>query len=141
MKALIVNEVVVQVEEQDFPVAPPFRWVDCPDDCVPGWTFYNQDLQPPVIPELTPEERQAQYTDAMQNVIDATAQSKAYANGYACASYASSTIEAWATEASTFIVWRDACWQYAYQVLSDVEGGGQAPSLDDFIANIPAINW
>ena len=43
-KALINNNIVIQVEENDFPVAVPLEWVDCPDECQPGWKIHNNRL-------------------------------------------------------------------------------------------------
>lgn len=50
MKALILKGEVVQVEEQDFPVAQPLKWVDVPDglSVVPGWRFDGAEFAPPL---------------------------------------------------------------------------------------------
>jgi hypothetical protein len=62
-KALIdpqQNNLVCQIEPQQFDVAPPLYWVDCPDDVVAGWTTYvNGVFSPVVIPEPTAEENEA----------------------------------------------------------------------------------
>ena len=42
MKALIYNNKIVDVCENEFPVAPGLQWVDCPDNCKPhSWTYEN----------------------------------------------------------------------------------------------------
>lgn len=51
MKALILNTQVCQVEEQDFPVAEPLYWVDCPNNVTSLWTYDNGQFVAPVIPE------------------------------------------------------------------------------------------
>lgn len=52
-KALIDNNnLVCQVEDQAFDVAPPFFWVDCPDDTVPGMTNYINGQFIPVVPPV-----------------------------------------------------------------------------------------
>jgi hypothetical protein len=58
MKALIdENGVVVQVEQQEFGVAPPCFWVDCPNDIIAGWyTYNNGQFTPVVIPPPTAEQ-------------------------------------------------------------------------------------
>ena len=50
MKALISpseNNRICQVEAQDFPVAEPLFWVDCPNDCTTEWTYVNEVFIPP----------------------------------------------------------------------------------------------
>lgn len=42
---------VAQVEAQDFPVAPPLFWTDCPDDAKPETHFYNGTT---VVPNPSP---------------------------------------------------------------------------------------
>jgi hypothetical protein len=39
MKALIFNNMVVDVAEQEFPVAPSLTWIDCPSDVKIGFSF------------------------------------------------------------------------------------------------------
>ena len=58
MKALIdENGVVVQVEQQEFGMAQPCFWVDCPDNIVAGWyTYSNGQFTPVVIPPSTAEQ-------------------------------------------------------------------------------------
>jgi len=33
---------VAQVEETEFPVAPPLFWIDCPDDCAADKWYYSE---------------------------------------------------------------------------------------------------
>jgi hypothetical protein len=54
MKALISpneNNRIAQVEAQDFPVAEPLHWVDCPETVTPEWTYVDGQFVAPVIPE------------------------------------------------------------------------------------------
>lgn len=55
MKALIdQNKVVVQVEQQEFDIAPPCFWVDCPDNIIAHqFTYNNGQFIPVVIPPTT----------------------------------------------------------------------------------------
>ena len=39
MKALIFNNMVVDVAEKEFPVAPSLTWIDCPSDVKIGFSF------------------------------------------------------------------------------------------------------
>lgn len=58
MKALIdENGVVAQVEQQEFGIAPPCFWVDCPDNIVAyQFTYNNGQFTPIVIPPPTIED-------------------------------------------------------------------------------------
>lgn len=82
------------------------------------------------------------YSENLQYHIDYKAREKSYENGVSCASYFNSTNLTWAAEALQFITWRDSCWKYAYDIKSQVEQGQiSTPSLDEFIAGVPALNW
>ncbi len=54
-----VGERIAQVEQNEFPVAAPLFWTDCPDDCVADvWWYYQgtcQVMPQPPQPEPTPE--------------------------------------------------------------------------------------
>lgn len=85
---------------------------------------------------------QSAYAKAIQEHIDATAQSRQYANGFALASYVTSTIPTWAEEALVFVEWRDQVWVYAYTELAKVQAGTRPqPSIAELIAELPAITW
>lgn len=82
------------------------------------------------------------FRDAIQAHVDAVARSRNYGDGNALASYATSTVAQWAAEAQAFVAWRDAIWLYAYSELAKVEAAERTiPSVDDFIAELPAIEW
>ena len=51
-KALILNGEVVQVESQNFPVAAPLQWADCPDDVLRGHTYDGEKFTAPPAPEI-----------------------------------------------------------------------------------------
>ena len=50
-KALINNDIVIQVENKIFEVADPLYWIDCPDNCEPDWKIHDGELV-----EFTPDE-------------------------------------------------------------------------------------
>lgn len=51
-KALIIEDgVVAQVENESFPIAPPYYWVDCPDDIVAHRFHYRDGI---FIPDPEP---------------------------------------------------------------------------------------
>jgi len=82
------------------------------------------------------------YAASVQSHIDAVAKARGYADGVALAGYLSSTIPAWASEAATFIAWRDAIWLHCYTQLANVQSGQRtAPSVAEFNAELPTIVW
>lgn len=82
------------------------------------------------------------YAVAVQAHIDAMAKARGYGDGYALASYASSKVAQWASEASTFADWRDQVWLYAYQELAKAQSGARsAPKVDAFVAELPTLTW
>lgn len=90
----------------------------------------------------TPEQIIASFRLAIQSHVDAVAQSRNYDSGTSLAGYVASTNPAWAAEAQAFVAWRDAVWVYAYTELDKVTGGQrEAPTVEDFIAELPAIAW
>ena len=52
-----VGDRIAQVEQNEFPVAAPLFWTDCPDDCVADvWWYYSGTCEVmPTPPEPTPE--------------------------------------------------------------------------------------
>lgn len=91
------------------------------------------------LPSLT----EADYGRAIQAHVDSTARARGYLDGTTCASYAGSSITAWDADATAFKAWRDAVWSYAYGELADVQAGTRtpAPSIDEIIAELPAMTW
>lgn len=72
MKALIdENGTVVQVEQQEFGIAPPCFWVDCADDVIPHKFKYENGAivsipEPTPIPP-TPEENELSAKQKLKN--------------------------------------------------------------------------
>ena len=79
------NNRICQVEQTDFPVAPPLEWVACPDNCTTEWTYngttFEPPLPPPVVIPTAVSMRQARLAlyqegklDQVQPLIDAMAE-------------------------------------------------------------------
>ena len=142
MKALIFNNMVVQVEEETFEVAPELFWVDCPNDCEYGWKYENGAVVRPVIPEKTLPEIIALFSSGLSEYMDAVAAQKQYGSTLLCASYTTSTNEQWKAEADTFIAWRDNVLAYSYTELAKFQSGErEAVSFEEFITELPVISW
>lgn len=83
-----------------------------------------------------------EYQAAIEAHVDAVARERGYSSAVSCASYVSSTNPLWQAEAGTFIAWRDAAWVYAFAELASVQSGNRAvPTVDEFIAELPVIEW
>jgi hypothetical protein len=71
MKALILENKVVDLSESEFEVAPTLSWMDCSDDCKVGWTLESGVLTaPPESPELTYAEKRAREYPALAEQLD-----------------------------------------------------------------------
>ncbi len=81
------------------------------------------------------------YKGAFDNHLDSVAQCKGYDNRLTIATYSGSTNPVWASEAAAFIVWRDAALASMFAQLAAVEAGGDAPTVEEFLAALPEITW
>lgn len=88
------------------------------------------------------ERTEADYAAAIREHIEATAQSRGYLNSVMLASYAASTVPAWAEEARTFVAWRDAVWLNAFEYFNSVKAGiTPKPTIAEFIDRLPLAGW
>lgn len=107
-----------------------------------GWIRQEDGsfVAPELLPSSLPTEQD--YANAVQRHIDSIARSKNYSDGVSLASYVSSTISTWSSEATTFIAWRDSVWTYVFQVQQEVQQGiRSAPTITELIAELPTIVW
>lgn len=142
MKALIKDNKVVQVEEQEFPVHNSLVWMDCPEDCKPGWIVQDGQLQPQPEPVLSNEEKILNIEEALNNHINSVARERDYDNAMSIATYVNSTNTDWKAEADAFVAWRDDVWSYAIEQLDLFKSGSRdLVTPDEFINDLPAISW
>lgn len=142
MKALILNNTVINLSNTEYPDLPGMFWIDCPDDCQPGWKYMNGKLIKPEEPKPTPKEQIDSFNNAIQYHIDSTAQSRGYANGALCVSYWISTVQSWSEDAKVFGPWRDQVWQLTLAAIEPFKSGvGELPNIDSFISLLPQIVW
>jgi len=52
MKALILNNIVVDLNESEFPVSPEMSWADCDDTVKVGYTYSNGTFTAPETVEI-----------------------------------------------------------------------------------------
>jgi len=83
----------------------------------------------------------ASYKAAFDAHLDAIAQERQYDNRITIGSYVASGNPQYAAEAQAFVAWRDLALASMFEQLAAVEGGAEAPSLEEFIAALPTIDW
>lgn len=86
-------------------------------------------------------EKRKEYEQAVQRLLDKTAQDKGYNSIISMCSYGSSTKPQWKAEAVAANKWRDDCWNEALVQLGNYIASGTIPDLDTFIASMPKPNW
>ena len=85
-----------------------------------------------------------QIKNAVQKLINDTAASKDYDDGFTCVSYFNSTDETFKAEARAFNFWRDQLWRKCYEILDDVLAGkidSEQVNVDYVLNLLPKIEW
>ncbi len=83
-----------------------------------------------------------QYTDAIQEYLDQTAQTRNYATILSACSYAAGNHPKYSAEGQACLVWREAVWDKCYEILNDVQTGVRPPpTLQQVISELPTIVW
>lgn len=91
----------------------------------------------PFVPDVSATVQQAEMT--VQALLDQVAVSWQYESMLSAATYATSTVQKFKTEALALIAWRDSVWSAAYDLLNKFEAG-QKPlpsSAAELIAAMP----
>lgn len=63
MKALILNDKVIQVSEDVFEVHPSLHWEDAAEGCIAGWIWDGLETVPVAIPEPSLDELKQKLAD------------------------------------------------------------------------------
>lgn len=93
-------------------------------------------------PEPSPDQIWASYSVAVQDRLDAFAQSRGYDSGVSCASYAASTNATFKAEAGRFVELRDQTWAKCYTIVDEVKAGKRPmPTLDELLLELPVLSW
>lgn len=85
-----------------------------------------------------------QIKNAVQKLINDTAASRDYDDGFTCVSYFNSTDETFKAEARAFNYWRDQLWRKCYEILDDVLAGkidSEQVNVDYVLNLLPEIEW
>jgi hypothetical protein len=84
----------------------------------------------------------ARMKQALQKHLDDTALTREYDNIVSLCSYANSLDPVFRAEGEAGVIFRDAVWLYAKQVMVDVLGGlRDIPTEEELISELPTIDW
>lgn len=125
MKALISpseNNRIAQVSLNDFPVAEPLYWLDCPDDCTTEWVYDGFVFNPAPVFGFTLEEQAESVRNALQSAIDVKARSFGFSGGNALMLYAG-FVNPFQSLAHAFATWEASVWVEADTYKADVIAG------------------
>jgi hypothetical protein len=130
---------------------------DTPGEALPGWHVAAafRDMAAPAAwaaQQILPPEGMAvlgqpsamglgDYQAAIDAHVQATAHARSYNDANSCASYVVSTVPAWRAEAEAFVAWRDQVYLETFEALAAVQDGAPAPSVEGFVASLPAMVW
>lgn len=93
-------------------------------------------------PYVAPPPALSDYSAAIDAHVEAVARGRGYNGAAHLASYAVSTVPAWAAEARAFVAWRDTVWVEALGELAKVQAGEIAPpGVTDLVSGLPVIQW
>ena len=111
--------------------------------------FYLTGFEP--VPESEEERRarlflqkKTEITDAVQKVIDKTANKRGYDTGVSCVSYATSSNLRYHADAVEFSDWRDAVWDVSHDVENKVLAGEldlDDVSVEYVLERLPVLEW
>lgn len=111
-------------------------------------TMYLKGYEPVIDPEeekkIALNQKIVQIKNAVQKLINDTAASKDYDDGFTCVSYFNSTDETFKAEARAFNYWRDQLWRKCYEILDDVLAGkidSEQVNVDYVLNLLPEIEW
>ena len=110
--------------------------------------MYLKGYEPVIEPEeekkIAINQKIVQIKNAVQKLINDTAASRDYDDGFTCVSYFNSTDETFKAEARAFNYWRDQLWRKCYEILDDVLAGkidSEQVNVDYVLNLLPEIEW
>lgn len=125
------NNIVVTVNNWDTVVGIP-----CPQETPLGYLWNGSEFVP------NPADVRNGLESGVQQYMDTTVQTRGYDNILSCCSYISSSVAQFASEGQAAVAWRDAVWNTCFSILDDAFAGLRpVPTLDELIAELPAIGW
>ena len=124
------------------------NYVSVSDLVIKKGRFYLKGYEPVIDPEeekkIALNQKIVQIKNAVQKLINDTAASRDYDDGFTCVSYFNSTDETFKAEARAFNYWRDQLWRKCYEILDDVLAGkidSEQVNVDYVLNLLPEIEW
>lgn len=100
-----------------------------------------EELSDPPTAEQLAAAAKEHLTDSVQRHLDAKAKERGYDNIFTASTYATSKHPQFGPEGIAFRDWRDAVWDYCYQVMADVQAGKrEIPMEAALIAELPVLS-
>jgi len=140
--AFIKDQVVAEIVQANpfnlFAPAYAAQFVEVADEVQQGWIESGGVFTAPAAPMPTV----AEYTAAIQNMLDAEARTHNYDGILSLASYAPSTHPPFAAEGQAGLDWRDAVWGTSYLLMAQVQAGTiPQPTIAELLAMLPPMVW
>ena len=99
--------------------------------------WVNTPGNKPTIDDTIPVTEQ-NIIDAVQSLLDTTAQSKNYDSMLSLSTYTNSTNSTFKAEAEAGVAWRDTCWLKCYEIQAS---GAEITHVDEVLNQLPSIVW
>ena len=109
-----------------------------------AWVYQALPVPQPELPPEppTPEQLQREFTAAIQQRLDAFAQTRNYDGILSACTYATSTVAKFKAEGQYCVDARDATWSTCYAILGAVQAGTRPmPTLAEIEAELPVLEW
>jgi hypothetical protein len=114
-------------------------FIEAPDDVVCGMVQTEDGFEVPVKVE-TPEQIIARLESAIDNHLDAVANSYRYESIRTMVTYATSEHPTFGAEGKAAVLFRDACYQKGIDILADVQNELRpVPTEAELIAEMPSF--
>lgn len=141
--ALLSGNTVDNVILADAEFAASIGAIECPNDAGIGWTWDGESFSPPVPPQKTPEEVQAEIVAATQERLDAFARTRNYDDIKSACGYAGCSVVKFDTEGSYCRDARAETWAVLYGLLGEVEAGTRPmpAGFAEIEPLLPALVW
>ena len=138
MKALILNNEIVDLSTEGFPVSPEFVWVDCPEETTREWLYDGTSFSAPAYVPITLEELTSAVKQKLQEAIDVKAGTFGFSSGNALMLYAGKD-NPFRTIADTFFVWEASVWYQAELYKQEIIAGTKPViTPEEAVALMPA---